>query len=231
MGDTVVRSWAWGSDPLMCRKTLPSFKHFIYSGSVIFVAPKAFFLVHFHSLKQLVIAGRAGVVEVAVGVHLAESSQTDPAEVLLTGRTGHLVTAVHLLYISATARALFTVILQPVCAERLLHRLLNDTPTKTLLKELLPLFTHRHILIPQITKLISSHYAVREAVIAPLTERTEGVSAGGTDAHGGVRLHHHSHTAAHTRTIHHIRHQVQTRLQQETIIACKLIFAHEKFHL
>lgn len=46
---------------------------------------------------SLVKAGRVGVVEVAVGVHPAESSQTDPAETLLTGRTGHLVTAVHLL--------------------------------------------------------------------------------------------------------------------------------------
>ncbi len=68
-------------------------------------------------------------------------------------------------------------------------------------------------------------------MIAPLTERTEGISTGGTDAHRRVRLHHHRHTAAQTRTIHHVRHQVQTRLQQETIIACKLVCAHQKFHL
>jgi len=46
---------------------------------------------------SLVIARRAGVVEVAVGVHSAESSQTDPAEILLTGATGHLVTAMNFL--------------------------------------------------------------------------------------------------------------------------------------
>ncbi len=33
-----------------------------------------------------------------VGVHPAESSQTHPAEILLTRRTGHLITAVHLLH-------------------------------------------------------------------------------------------------------------------------------------
>lgn len=47
---------------------------------------------------SLVIAGRVGVVEVTVGVDPAESSQTHPAEILLTRRTGHLITAVHLLH-------------------------------------------------------------------------------------------------------------------------------------
>lgn len=54
----------------------------------------------------------------------------------------------------ATARALFRVALQPVCAERLLHRLLNDPLPKTLLKELLSLLACRNVLIPQTAKFI-----------------------------------------------------------------------------
>lgn len=54
--------------------------------------------------------------------------------------------------------------------------------------------------------LTSSRYAVRKAMIASLTEGTEGISARGTDAHGGVRLYHYSHTATHAGAVHNIRH-------------------------
>lgn len=90
------------------------------------------------------------------------------------------------------------------------------------------LLTQIGVNIPDLT---SSHYAVGKAMIASLTEGTKGVSAGGTDAHGGVGLDHHSHTAAHAGAIHNICHQIQTGLQQKTVVACKFIFTHKKFHL
>lgn len=55
MHDTLVRSWASGSIVHRCawkHCLITSFKHFIYSGSVIFITPEAFFLIHIHSLKQ-----------------------------------------------------------------------------------------------------------------------------------------------------------------------------------
>lgn len=79
--------------------------------------------------------------------------------------------------------------------------------------------------------LTGSRYAVGKAMIASLTEGTKGVSAGGTDAHGGVGLDHHSHAAAHAGAIHNICHQIQTGLQQKTVVARKFIFTHKKFHL
>lgn len=108
--------------------------------SVFIIAPELIIVVvRIHAEKQLVEAGRLRVVEVAVGVSSAQRAETEPTEVLLTGRAGHLITAVCFLYVGATARAVLAVLVEPVAAEGLLHCSLNHFFTKSLLHELLPL--------------------------------------------------------------------------------------------
>lgn len=70
-----------------------------------------------------------------------------------------------------------------------------------------------------------------EAVISTLTQRTEGVAAGWTQAHGGVGLQHHSHATGSARAVHNVCHQVQAVLQQQAVIACKLILPNQQLHL
>lgn len=85
--------------------------------------------------NSLVIAWWVGVVEVAIGVHFAESSQTDPAEILLTGGTGHLVTAMYLLQKwEKTERALSVILLIVLWESTINCILLNNTPDLSLQK-------------------------------------------------------------------------------------------------
>lgn len=79
------------------------------------------------------------VVKVTVRVDFAEEAQAQPTEVLFTRGTGHLVTAIHFLYISSTAWASFAVLIEPVSAKGLFHCFLDHPLPKALLQELFPL--------------------------------------------------------------------------------------------
>lgn len=107
--------------------------------SVLLVAPEGIFFIEIHAVEELVVTRRMWVVKVAVRVDFAEVAQAQPTEVLFTRGTGHLVTAIHFLYVGSTARAAFTVLIEPVSAEGLFHRFLDHPLPKALLHELFPL--------------------------------------------------------------------------------------------
>ena len=73
--------------------------------------------------------------------------------------------------------------------------------------------------------------AVGQAVVAELAQCAKSVLAGGADAHGGVRLHHHSSAAGLAGTVDHVGHEVQTGLEQQTVITGKQLFIHQLLHL
>lgn len=68
-------------------------------------------------------------------------------------------------------------------------------------------------------------------MVAELAQCAESILAGGADAHGRVRLHHHSSAAGLSGTVDHVCHEVQTGLEQQTVITGKQFFIHQLLHL
>lgn len=121
-------------------------------GSVLLVAPEGiFFFVDIHAVEELVEAGRLWAVEVTVRVDSAEQAQAQPTEVLFARGTGHLVAAVHFLYISSTAWAAFAVLTEPVSAKGLFHCFLDHPLPKALFHELFRLVCGCQVLVFEAT--------------------------------------------------------------------------------
>lgn len=68
-------------------------------------------------------------------------------------------------------------------------------------------------------------------MIAHFAQCAKSITAGGANAHGGVRLHHHSGATGLTGTVDNVSHEVQTGLQEQTIITSKQVLIHQLFHL
>ena len=86
-------------------------------------------------MEQSVKARRLRVIEVFVRVGSGERAQADPAEVLHTAGTGHLVTAIQLLDGRPTAGAALGVLFRPVLTFHLFQGLLNHPLAIPLLQE------------------------------------------------------------------------------------------------
>lgn len=72
---------------------------------------------------------------------------------------------------------------------------------------------------------------MEEAVVGVLAQRTEGVAAARTQAHGGVGLQHHGRATGPAGTVHDVGHQVQGVLKQQAIVARKLVLPDQQLHL
>ena len=68
-------------------------------------------------------------------------------------------------------------------------------------------------------------------MVSTFAEGAEGVLTGRADAHGGVWLHHHSLAAGLARAVHHISHQIQAGLKQETVITSKQLLPDKELDL
>lgn len=68
-------------------------------------------------------------------------------------------------------------------------------------------------------------------MIAHFAQCAKSIMAGWANAHGCVGLHHHRSATGLTGTVHNVGHEVQTGLQQQTVIAGKKLLIHQLFHL
>lgn len=68
-------------------------------------------------------------------------------------------------------------------------------------------------------------------MVAQFAQRAERVLTRRADAHGPVRLHHHSGAAGLPRAVDHVGHEVQGGLEQQTVVAGKQFLVHELLHL
>lgn len=58
-------------------------------------------------------------------------------------------------------------------------------------------------------------------MIAHFAQCAKSITAGRANAHGCVRLHHHSSATGLTGTVDNVSHEVQTGLQEQTVITSK----------
>lgn len=68
-------------------------------------------------------------------------------------------------------------------------------------------------------------------MVAQFAQGAERVLARRADAHGPVRLHHHSGAAGLPRAVDHVSHEVQGGLEQQTVVAGKQFLVHQLLYL
>lgn len=68
-------------------------------------------------------------------------------------------------------------------------------------------------------------------MIAQLAQCAESILAGRTNAHGCVRLRHNGSAAGLAGTVDHVSHEVQTGLEQQTVITNKQFLIHQLLYL
>lgn len=68
-------------------------------------------------------------------------------------------------------------------------------------------------------------------MITHFAQCAKSITASGANAHGGVRLHHHSSATGLTGAVDNVSHEVQTGLQEQTVITSKQILIHQLLHL
>ncbi len=68
-------------------------------------------------------------------------------------------------------------------------------------------------------------------MIAQLAQCAKSVLAGRANAHGCVRLRHYSGAAGLTGTVDHVGHEVQTGLEQQTVVTGKEFLINQLLHL
>lgn len=72
---------------------------------------------------------------------------------------------------------------------------------------------------------------MRDPMVPHLAQRAKGILADGTDAHGGVGLHHDRRAAGVARAVHNVSHEVQSGLEQQAVIAGKQLLVHQLLDL
>lgn len=70
-----------------------------------------------------------------------------------------------------------------------------------------------------------------ETMIAQLAQCAKSILAGRANAHGCVWLHHDSGATGQARAINHVSHEIQTGLEQQTVITGKQLLIHQLLHL
>lgn len=68
-------------------------------------------------------------------------------------------------------------------------------------------------------------------MISQLAQCAKSILAGRANAHGCVWLHHNSGAARLAGTVDHVGHEVQTGLEQQTVITGKQLLIHQLLHL
>lgn len=68
-------------------------------------------------------------------------------------------------------------------------------------------------------------------MISQLAQRAKSILAGRANAHGCIWFHHNSSAAGLARTVNHVSHEIQTGLQQQTVITGKQLLIHQLLHL
>lgn len=75
------------------------------------------------------------------------------------------------------------------------------------------------------------YFTAGQPVIAEFAQRAKSIMTGRTNAHGCVWFHHNSGGTGLAGTVDHVRHEVQTGLEQQTVITGKQFLIHQLLHL